>query len=250
MSITRLAAEYAWLPQGWEAAVDLGIADGRFVRVRPGEAPDEAVPLGRWVLPGMVNLHSHAFQRAMAGLAERRSGGGAQEDSFWTWREVMYAFAGRVGPDELRAIAAQLYVEMLEAGYTQVCEFHYLHHQPGGQPYADELTMAWALVEAAQEVGIAPEFVALALAEQPAPNAPAVAVTGTRQDRLTTRLLGTSASLAVGEPADLCIFDPRATWKVDRGTLASQGKNTPFLGAELAGRVRCTLVDGQVVHEA
>src|SRR5688572_16937809 len=104
-----------------------------------------------WRLPGMPNLHSHAFQRAMAGLAERQTN---PEDSFWTWRETMYAFAGRVGPDELQAIAAQLYVEMLEAGYTQVCEFHYLHHQPDGRPYADAAAMSLALIDAAREAGI------------------------------------------------------------------------------------------------
>ncbi|HET7223672.1 MAG TPA: formimidoylglutamate deiminase [Rhodanobacteraceae bacterium] len=99
----------------------------------------------------MPNLHSHAFQRAMAGLAERRGPG---DDSFWTWRETMYAFASRIGPDELRAIAAQLYVEMVKAGYTHVCEFHYLHNAPGGRPYADPAVMSRALVEAAREAGI------------------------------------------------------------------------------------------------
>jgi formimidoylglutamate deiminase len=107
--------------------------------------------IGRWALPGMPNLHSHAFQRAMAGLAERR---GTSDDSFWSWREVMYAFAERIGPDDLRDIAAQLYVEMLKAGYTRVCEFHYLHRQPDGTPYADPAAMSLALVEAARETGI------------------------------------------------------------------------------------------------
>jgi formimidoylglutamate deiminase len=99
----------------------------------------------------MPNLHSHAFQRAMAGLAERQT---HTEDSFWTWRETMYGFASRIGPDDLRAIAAQVYVEMLKAGYTQVCEFHYLHHQPDGKPYADPAAMSLALIEAAREAGI------------------------------------------------------------------------------------------------
>src|SRR5690348_4829085 len=99
----------------------------------------------------MPNLHSHAFQRAMAGLAERRGPG---EDSFWTWRETMYAFASRIGPEELQAIAAQLYVEMLKAGYTHVCEFHYLHNAPDGTRYANPAAMSLALVEAAQEAGI------------------------------------------------------------------------------------------------
>jgi formimidoylglutamate deiminase len=114
-------------------------------------ATGEAERLGHWVLPGMPNLHSHAFQRAMAGLAERK---GRSDDSFWTWRETMYAFAAAIGPDELKAIAAQLYVEMLKSGYTQVCEFHYLHHQPDGTPYAQPEAMSLALIEAAREAGI------------------------------------------------------------------------------------------------
>jgi formimidoylglutamate deiminase len=102
-------------------------------------------------LPGIPNIHCHAFQRAMAGLAERQS---ERQDSFWTWRELMYRFAGRVGPESLRDIAAQLYVEMLEAGYTGVCEFHYLHHQGDGRPYEDPTAMSQALIEAAREAGI------------------------------------------------------------------------------------------------
>lgn len=151
MSTLALHADHAWLPHGWAERVRLEIDRGRFVRVSEDAADDAATPLGRWVLPGMPNLHSHAFQRAMAGLAERQA---QADDNFWTWREVMYAFAGRIGPDELRAIAAQLYAEMLEAGYTQVCEFHYLHHQPGGAPYADAAAMSLALIEAAREAGI------------------------------------------------------------------------------------------------
>lgn len=108
-------------------------------------------PSSRWVLPGVANLHSHAFQRAMAGLTERRGSG---DDSFWTWRETMYALAERFDPDHLRAVAAQLYAEMLEAGYTSVCEFHYLHHAPDGSPYADPAAMSLALIEAARETGI------------------------------------------------------------------------------------------------
>ncbi|HEX6834351.1 MAG TPA: formimidoylglutamate deiminase, partial [Rudaea sp.] len=144
------SAEYAWLPHGWTAGARFAIDGGAFVRDE-SSATQRGQSLGRFVLPGMPNLHSHAFQRAMAGLAERQT---QAEDSFWTWRETMYAFAGRIGPDDLRAIAAQLYVEMLKAGYTQVCEFHYLHHQPDGKPYADPCAMSYALIEAAQEAGI------------------------------------------------------------------------------------------------
>ena len=102
-------------------------------------------------LPGVPNIHSHAFQRAMAGLAERKSD---REDSFWTWRELMYRFAGRVTPDSQYDIAAQLFVEMLQAGYTSACEFHYLHHQADGQPYDDPAAMSKALIAAARETGI------------------------------------------------------------------------------------------------
>jgi formimidoylglutamate deiminase len=105
----------------------------------------------RWRRPGIPNLHSHAFQRAMAGLAERQ---GDPADSFWTWREAMYRIAARFDPDSLHAVAAQLYAEMLEAGYTRVCEFHYLHHAPDGRPYADPAAMSDALVRAAQDTGI------------------------------------------------------------------------------------------------
>ncbi len=106
---------------------------------------------GRWQLPGIANLHSHAFQRAMAGLAERMT---HPSDSFWTWRETMYRMAARFDPDRLHAVAAQLYAEMLEAGYTTVCEFHYLHHAPDGRPYADPAAMSRALIAAARETGI------------------------------------------------------------------------------------------------
>ena len=104
-----------------------------------------------WRLPGIPNLHSHAFQRAMAGMAERQTN---PEDSFWTWRETMYRMAARFSPETLQAVAAQLYVEMLEAGYTTVCEFHYLHHDPEGNPYPDPAAMSHALVAAARETGI------------------------------------------------------------------------------------------------
>ncbi|WP_425477113.1 formimidoylglutamate deiminase [Luteimonas cucumeris] len=104
-----------------------------------------------WTLPGIANLHSHAFQRAMAGMAERQT---HPQDSFWTWRETMYRMAARFDPDRLRAVAAQLYAEMLEAGYTTVCEFHYLHHAPDGQPYADPAAMSRALIAAARDTGI------------------------------------------------------------------------------------------------
>lgn len=107
--------------------------------------------MNEFSLPGIPNIHSHAFQRAMAGLAERQT---HATDSFWTWRELMYRFAGRITPESQYAIAAQLFVEMLEAGYTSICEFHYLHHQPDGKPYADPAAMSQALIAAARDTGI------------------------------------------------------------------------------------------------
>jgi formimidoylglutamate deiminase len=112
--------------------------------------PISRTPAG-WQLPGIANLHSHAFQRAMAGLAERQTN---PQDSFWTWRETMYRMAARFDPDTLHAAAAQLYAEMLEAGYTTVCEFHYLHHAQDGKPYAAPAAMSQALIAAARETGI------------------------------------------------------------------------------------------------
>ena len=146
------SADRVWGPQGWVRDAQIAIEHGRLADAPAG---DRGERLGRYIVPGMPNLHSHAFQRAMAGLAEKQAHAGSQQaDSFWTWGETMYAFASRIGPDDLRAIAAQLYVEMLKAGYTHVCEFHYLHHQPDGRPYADPATMSLALVEAAREAGI------------------------------------------------------------------------------------------------
>lgn len=143
-------ADHAWLPHGWAGAVQLDIDPaGRLLAA--GTVADSTASATRWLLPGMANTHSHAFQRAMAGLAERQ---GHPQDSFWTWRELMYRFAGRITPESLHAIASQLYAEMLEAGYTSVCEFHYLHHDIDGRPYADPAAMSLALVEAARDTGI------------------------------------------------------------------------------------------------
>ena len=156
MTETALFAESALLPDGWARDVRFEIgADGSLTGVAAGTKPDGVPRAAGPVLPGMPNLHSHAFQRAMAGLAERAGPrAGASEDSFWTWREVMYGFLGSLDPDQVEAIAAQLYVEMLKAGYTAVGEFHYLHHGPDGQPYDDVAEMSRRIVAAASETGI------------------------------------------------------------------------------------------------
>ena len=150
--MTVLWAESALLPEGFADAIRLEVdGSGALAAVQIGADPAGAERVQGVVLPGMPNLHSHAFQRAMAGLAERLEPG---EASFWTWREVMYRFLERIGPDELRTIAAQLYVEMLEAGYTAVGEFHYLHRQPDGRAYADPAELSFALLDAQRASGI------------------------------------------------------------------------------------------------
>jgi formimidoylglutamate deiminase len=147
-----LLAERALLPEGFAYDVRLEVdARGDLCAVSPGGDAAGAERVPGLVLPGMPNVHSHAFQRAMAGLAERLAPG---EASFWTWREVMYRFLARLGPEDVQAIAAQLQVEMLEAGYTALGEFHYLHHRPDGRPYADPAEMSWAILAAQAETGI------------------------------------------------------------------------------------------------
>ncbi|WP_138514944.1 formimidoylglutamate deiminase [Rhodoferax bucti] len=151
MSEQLLWAPQAWINGRWEQNVCLAVdAQGHWADITPNVTtpPAHATVLPGPVLPGMVNAHSHAFQRAFAGLAERRE---SAADDFWSWRDRMYGVALRITPAQLRAVAAQLYVELLQGGYTQVCEFHYLHHQPDGQPYADEATMAWAVADAAAD---------------------------------------------------------------------------------------------------
>lgn len=147
-------AREALLPgQGWARAVRITAdAAGAITAVEPGAEPGGAERLHGVVLPGIPNLHSHAFQRALAGGAERRGPKG--RDSFWTWRETMYRFLAHVSPEDAEAIAAQLYVELLEWGFTAVCEFHYLHHQPDGTPYSDPAEMALRHLEAARRAGI------------------------------------------------------------------------------------------------
>jgi formimidoylglutamate deiminase len=147
-------ADNALLPAGWCRNVLLGWdGQGRLTQVQANAPtpPTGTVVAAGPLIPGMPNLHSHAFQRALAGLTEYR---GQAQDSFWSWRTVMYRFAGRLTPGQLEVIAFALYVEMLEAGYTAVCEFHYVHHDTDGQPYANDATMALALLRAAQRAGI------------------------------------------------------------------------------------------------
>ncbi len=143
----------AWLPDGWARDVRLEVdGGGTLASVAAGASADRAERLAGPVLPGLCDLHCHSFQRAMAGLAERRSG--SEDDSFWTWREVMYGFVARISPEDAEAIAAQAYVELLKGGFTAVCEFHYLHHDRGGRPYANPAETSERIVAAATRAGV------------------------------------------------------------------------------------------------
>lgn len=149
--MTRLHAAAALLAEGWRRNVRLTLAGGRIASIETDVAPDAHDERHAVLLPAMPNLHSHAFQRAMAGLAEVR---GPASDSFWSWRTVMYKFALSMTPDHVEAVAAKLYMEMLEAGFCRVGEFHYLHHDKDGSPYANIAEMAERIGAASAEAGI------------------------------------------------------------------------------------------------
>ncbi|WP_457424078.1 formimidoylglutamate deiminase [Roseateles sp. P5_E7] len=152
-ALKRLHTPLAWIHGGWQRDVLLTVdSSGHWAEITVNTvAPPDAELLAGPVIPSLVNAHSHAFQRAFVGLAERRETG---QDDFWSWRDRMYALALRISPQQLRAVASQLYAELLRGGYTQVCEFHYLHHAAEGQDFDDELDMAWALAAAAEDAGI------------------------------------------------------------------------------------------------
>ena len=150
MTESVIWAEKALLPGGWAENVQVTLRDGRIAQVTPGagqEGTRRAV-----LLPAPVNLHSHAFQRAMAGMTEAR--GPDPRDTFWTWRRLMFRFLDQLTPDDVEAIAAFVQMEMLEAGYAAVAEFHYLHHRPGGAPYDDLAEMSGRIAAAAGATGI------------------------------------------------------------------------------------------------
>ncbi|MFB7593095.1 formimidoylglutamate deiminase [Streptomyces sp. NPDC056169] len=150
MSLTTYWLEHVWLDTNVEPGVALEVTDGRITAVRTGVdvPPPGAVVLRGLTIPGLSNAHSHAFHRALRGTVQVGSG------TFWTWREVMYTVAQRLTPDSYFALARAVYAEMALAGITSVGEFHYLHHAPGGTPYADPNAMGEALIAAAAEAGI------------------------------------------------------------------------------------------------
>lgn len=169
---TAIAAGEALLPDGWHRNVRVAMRDGAISGVETDVRPQSGDLHCDILLPTVANLHSHAFQRAMAGLAEVR---GPSDDTFWTWREVMYRHALTMTPGQVEAVAAMLYVEMLEAGFGRVGEFHYLHHDHDGQPYGDIAEMAARIAAAASATGIRltllPVFYAHATFDGAEPNA-------------------------------------------------------------------------------
>jgi formiminoglutamate deiminase len=141
----------ALLPQGWQERVRIHIANGRITRAETGVEPAANDERHAIAMPGFANVHSHGFQRGMAGLAETR---GRVGDNFWTWREIMYRFLDRLTPDDVEAITTLAFAEMLERGFTRVGEFHYLHHDPTGAPYANPGELSWRIAAAATQTGI------------------------------------------------------------------------------------------------
>ncbi len=149
--MAKLHARSALLRDGWRENIRLTLADGRITGIETDVAAEAGDERHDILVPAMPNLHSHAFQRAMAGLAEVR---GPANDSFWSWRTVMYKFALSMTPIMSRQVAAQLYMEMLEAGFSRVGEFHYLHHDKDGSPYANIAELAERIGAASAETGI------------------------------------------------------------------------------------------------
>lgn len=153
MTTTHFNLANVLLADGWHEDINITVSDDGIIRsVSPNRGDFEAEKISGFAIPAVPNVHSHAHQRAMVGLAER-SGSGA--DSFWTWREAMYRFASRMQPEDLQAVAAQLYVETLKSGSTVIGEFQYLHHQPDGVPYANPAEMSLRCMAAAESAGIA-----------------------------------------------------------------------------------------------
>jgi formimidoylglutamate deiminase len=224
-------AAQALLPQGWADQVLIECdADGMVTRVTPETAAPAGAQIAQGpVLPGMPNLHSHAFQRAMAGLAEMALN---PEDSFWTWRDLMYRLVGRLNPDQVEAIARYLYIDMLKGGYTAVAEFHYLHHDADGKPYADPTEMSQRVLAAAEATGIAITLLPVMYAhggfggKAPADGQRRFIHTTEQYLKLQDRLARDSA--APGRRLGFCFHSLRAvTLDEIRAVLASSGDDRP-----------------------
>ena len=218
--MSALWFEAALLPQGWASQVRISSVAGRIADLTTGVAAhpgDERHAIG---VPGLANLHSHAFQRGLAGLTERR---GAAADSFWSWRELMYRFVERMNADEFEALCALAYAEMLEAGFTHVGEFHYLHHERGGAAYADPGELAARVAAAAAETGIGLTLLPVFYAHGGFGGAPP----GPRQRRFITdparfaRVLEASRAAVRGLPGAAVGVAPHSLRAVTREELAA-----------------------------
>jgi formimidoylglutamate deiminase len=217
----------ALLPTGWAHDVRVTVADGTITAVDAAATPDNATRLPGVALPGMPNLHSHAFQRGMAGLAQR---GG----DFWSWREVMYRFVAALTPDDIETIFALAYMEMLEAGFTAVAEFHYLHHAPDGTAYANPAELCARIAAAAEQTGIGLTLLPVFYAHGGFNAAPPTA----GQRRFITDLDGYAALLDAAQRAIAALPDARLG-------LAPHSLRAAT-AAELAALV--TLAAGRVLH--
>jgi formimidoylglutamate deiminase len=144
-------AKQALLPSGWADNVQVEIEQGLISRITPNSIKSNGDAAVDTLLPALANVHSHSFQRFMSGMTEHRSAG---KDNFWSWRDLMYRFAGRMTPDDIEAVAAQVFMEMQEAGYASVGEFHYVHHQQGGAHYDDIAELSHRIFAAAANTGI------------------------------------------------------------------------------------------------
>jgi len=147
----RIFARRAYIGREWAANVRLELQDGKIAKITPTTSGDDADVLVDTLLPALSNLHSHSFQRAMAGMTEFRTKG---RESFWTWRDLMYRFLDHLTPDQIGAIASMAFMEMQKSGYAAVGEFHYIHHAPGGQRYDDPAELSNRIMQAALETGI------------------------------------------------------------------------------------------------
>lgn len=219
--MTTIFARRALLATGWAHDVAITVNGSRIERIDAGAKPQTATRVDT-LLPAPGNLHSHSFQRAMAGMTERR---GPDADSFWTWRSLMYRFVDHLTPDQLEAIAAQVFVEMLEAGYASVGEFHYIHHQPGGAPYDNLSELSTRVAAAAGATGIGltllPVLYTYGGAGR-APLDPGQARFGNDVDRFLRLVEGAEAAcadLAADAVVGVAPHSLRATWTEDLSDL-------------------------------
>lgn len=220
--------ESALLPGGWAKSVRVTLHGGRIASVDAGAAARPGDERHALAIPGLCNVHSHAFQRGMAGLTERRGGDG---DDFWTWREVMYAFLSQLTPDDVEAISAQAYVEMLEGGFTRVGEFHYLHHDASGAAYADPAEMAGRVANAAAQTEIGLTLLPVFYAHSDfggAPPNPGQRRFISTQDSFLTLIEASARHLCADATLGIAFHSLRAASVEEIGALLDQGLAGPI----------------------